>query len=256
MTTSNANDASAPSARKSAEPAKRHNNITLYLRKRIEQLIFSRMAFPSLIGLFILDFLLPSAQGIFLLLGVIAVAGFCAEEYTAFLRAKGLRIPTSLGGYSAILPVLVAFCARPSSAPAISPLYLTIVTLVLVFSVLMVALSLIAEISEKMLRGLEVFCLACGGSLVIGFALTHLLLMRQWGMLPLSGFLKMTGVSGYMLQWSTASIAPLAVLAAGWLLSLLGRIKSLPAHLQQPMRFLGLALISVILFWALSPHVV
>ena len=256
MTTSNVNDASGQSARKSAEPTKHHNTITSYLRKRFEQIVFSRMAFPSLIGLFILDFFLPSAQGIFLLLGVIAVAGFCAEEYTAFWRAKGLRIPTSLGGYSALLPVLVAFCARPSSAPAISPLYLTIVTLVLVFCVLMVALSLIAEISEKMLKGLEVFCLACGGSLLIGFALTHLLLMRQWGMLPLSDFLKMTGESGYLLQLSTASIAPLAVLPAGWLFSLLGRIKNLPTQLHQPMRFLGLALISVILFWAHAPHVV
>ena len=95
----------------------------------------------------------------------------------------------------------------------------------------MVALSLIAEVTEKMAPGLAVFCLACAGALLIGAAFGHLLLLRQLGL----------------------GLKPvLAALAAGWAGNITSRLWKCPlSSLTLLSRFSALAAAAVAIFWGL-----
>ena len=228
MTTSNGNDASAQSAHPQGADSSHTNQQIANLLQKGERLLTSAFAFPLLFAFFLLD-LIPALQQMFLLLGVLLVAGLCAEEYTAFLRAKGCKAPAGLGFYSGLIPPLVAFCWRPPFQPAVSLGLLSIFTLALVFCSLMVALSLIAEVSERLATGLAVFLLASGVSLLIGFVLSHLLLLRQMGV-------------GYL--------PPLAALALGWVWALVNRpAKDGSRMLPLVLRFAGLGATATFLFW-------
>jgi hypothetical protein len=194
----------------------------------------SPFGFPILLGLFFLDLLLPFLKGIFLLIGVLAVAGLCAEEYVAFLRSRDLEASAALGFYSASIPPLVTFCWRPAALPepGISLGLLTVITLALVLCALMVALSLIAEVSEKMITGLAGFLLASLGALFIGLVFAHLLLLRQVGLGP----------------WHS-----LAAIILGWIFLLVYRMKSASPSSALPLilKFHGLGVAAAALFWAL-----
>ncbi len=236
MTTNRDIGASAPSAdgrggQPAGAAASPLSALFTSLGKCAERLLASQAAFPLLLALFLLDRFLPSQQ-VLLLLGLLAISGLCAEEYVSFLRAKGLRAPLSLGFNASVLPPLVAFCWRLPAQPGISLGLLTIITLALVFCTLMVTLALIGEVSEKMAQGLGVFVLACGGSLLIGLAFAHLLLLRQVAPAHLT--------------------PPLVVLALGWLGFLLAgfRLLSLPS-LPLLSRYTALGLASIVAFWSL-----
>jgi hypothetical protein len=245
LTTSKGSDVSAPSAK----PAPK---LTLpYLLTGalagLKRLFASPAAFPALAVLLFLDTFLPIPwQGILLLCGVLGLAGACGEEYIEWLRQKGLRIPIFLGLNAALIPVLIAACWRPPySSPKlnvalpvgivndISLTLLTIITLGTVLCTLMVALALVAEVTEKLLSGLGVFLLACGGALIIGFGLGHLLLLQQL-------------IYGNPLY-------PLIALVAGWLIALFARLGLSKSPLPLITRFAGLALVSLVLFWVSYP---
>lgn len=241
MTTNSGNDALAQSTPQGIEPANRYQMLINSARIQAERVLLSHFAFPILVGLFLLDLFIPAAQGVALLLGVLLIAGLCGEEYLTYLSRKEFRAPASLGFYAGLVPPLVAFCWRlphqttmllpPAQAP-ISLGLLTAATLVLVFCTLMLALSLIAEVSEKLVSGLAAFLLSCAGALVVGSALAHLLLLRQL----------------------TPDPKPvLVVLVIGWLGSFISRSK-LPLVGQLPIisRFAALALAAVVAFWLLQ----
>ncbi|NIM04616.1 MAG: hypothetical protein GTO55_01685 [Armatimonadetes bacterium] len=233
MTTSKESDASAQSTlHQGVETARAYSHISSVIRKKGERLLLSPFAFPLLFGLFALDHFLPFSEGIFLLIGVLVVGGLCAEEYAAFLRTKGLPVPSALGFYAALMPLLIAFCWRSPSQPAVSLGLLTVITLCLVFCTLMLALSLITEVCERLITGLTVFCLACVGGMIIGLALAHLLLLTQIGLGPRP---------------------PLAAMIVGWALLLLHRTKKVPAFPVMPLtsKFQGLAVAAVAFYWGL-----
>lgn len=252
MTTSKDGEGLAPSAIPApADPRNAQAAFFATVYKWSEWFIASQLAFPVLLLLFALDWLYRppqnwqdvgtvGSQGIFLLIGLLAVAGLCAEEYVGYLRTRGLKAPLSLGFYAALIPVLIATCWRPQSVPQVSLGLLTAVTIGLAFCILMVALSLIAEVSEKMARGLAVFCLACGGALIIGGALTHLLLLRQVLLgIPSAG--------------QSALTTPLAVLLGGWVWAVATdflRPKNAPLRLV--IRYAGLTLAGIIVFWVVQ----
>jgi len=233
LSTSRGSDASAQSApRRKADAGHYLQQFCSALRRGSERLLASAFAFPLLLGLFALDYFLPSAEGVFLLAGMLAISGLCAEEYVTFLRGKELRAPAGLGFYGALIAPLIGFCWRPASQPETSLGMLTIITLALVFCTLMVALALIAEVSEKMLTGLAVFVLASGVSLLIGLVFAHLLFLRE------------TGAGGWL--------APAAALVVGWAASFGGRLLG-TQHSDLPLisKFAGLGTAAIALFWAM-----
>jgi len=216
----------------------------------LKKLFTSPAAFPVLVALLFVDRLLPTPwQGIFFLIGVLTLAGVCGEEYSDWLRQKNLHIPIFLGLNAALIPVFVASCWRPPyGSPEIPGIalpvgvvndigltLLTLVTLGTVLCTLMVALALVAEVTEKLLSGLGVFLLACGGALGIGFVLSHLLLLQQL----------LYGDPLY----------PLIALAAGWLAAFFVRIWLSKSSLPLITRFAGLGLVSLVLFWISYPSI-
>jgi hypothetical protein len=216
----------------------------------LRKLFASPAAFPVLAVLLFLDHFLPPAwQGVLLLCGLLGVTGVCGEEYADWLRQKGLHIPMFLGLNAALIPVLIMSCWRPPySSPKFAGLalpagvhndiglaLLTIITLGTVLCTLMVALALVAEVTEKLLAGLGVFLLACGGALVIGFALGHLLLLQQL----------LYGDPLY----------PLIALAVGWLTAFFARIWLAKSSRPLLARFAGLGLASLVFFWLSYPRI-
>jgi hypothetical protein len=213
--------------------------------KILEKVFASPAAFPLLGALLLLDLMLPAPlRGILFLIGILGVAGVCGEEYTAWLRRRGLHVPVFLGLNGSLIPVLVAACWRPTAAfhkllalhvsaggsNEISLGLLTVITLGVVLCTLMVALALVAEVSEKLLSGLGVFSLACGGALLIGLVFAHLPLLEQ----------------------DRPDLGLIALLV-GWVGGFIACIKFSKSPLFLLARFAALGLTAMILFWINYP---
>jgi hypothetical protein len=259
----------APDTEKKDKEQATAPTFTVKLHVVLERFMASHLAFPALLVLWGIDFAL-NTQGILFLIGILGVAGFCAEEYIALLRRRGLKAPLALGFYAALIPVLLVFFYRPMTwvklfagdatlpyQPNILPLTLgpmTAATLGLILCVLMVALALISEVTERFTQGLGVFCLACAGSLVIGAIFAHAILARQgtlglalpWAWLPREA----AQIPQAIRIWPTVGL-----LVAGWLWAIVtGFIAPRDSKMRLSYRFTGLGIMAVALFWAYHPY--
>jgi len=136
-------------------------------------LLSAAVGVPLVLAFLALDTIQP-LHSLPLLLIVLAIAMWAAEELTNLLRNRGFKIPPSLGMMAAAIPVLVMFCYRRDPPQWL----LLLITLGLVFDILLIALALIADLAKRKLSTLVNFLLGCGAGLVIGILLGYLFLLR------------------------------------------------------------------------------
>jgi phosphatidate cytidylyltransferase len=128
---------------------------------------------PILIGMLALD-QIRALHSLPLLAVVLTVAMIGGEEAAALLRCRRLSVPLQLGTMSAALPVLLVYCLGRDL-----PGWLWLaVTAALVVDVLLIALALIAEVTQRQLAGLRDFAAGSLCALVIGGLLSYLLVLR------------------------------------------------------------------------------
>ena len=201
-----------------------------------EALLSAAVGAPIVLVFLALDAIQP-LHSLPLLLMVLAIAMWGAEELTNLLDKRGLNITPSLGTMAAMIPVLLMFCYRRDPPQWL----LLLVTLGLVFDILLIALALIADLGKRKLLALPGFLLGCAAGLVIGALLGYLLLLR---LLPM-------GIWAVLLAFMAAWISD----ASGFLIGRkIGRHKLAPKISPgKTVEGSGAALLATLVVFALFP---
>ena len=130
------------------------------------------ISLPLLVALLLLD-QVPALQGLRLLALTLGLALLAAEAARVRLKAKGRSNVAMLPFMAASLVLLLAFCKGRSVTQGV----LLLVTLAVVFDILMVALAAIGEVAKRGAKGLAEFAALTVAGLVLGLALSLILLV-------------------------------------------------------------------------------
>ncbi len=139
---------------------------------RASFLVKLAISLPLLVLMVLLD-QVPALHGLPLLAVTLGLALLIAEALRVRLQARGRANVATLPFMVAALVLVLAFCKGREITQAM----LLVITLAAVFDILMVALAMIGEASKRGGRGVVEFLGLAGLGLVLGVALSLILLL-------------------------------------------------------------------------------